>query len=156
MSRIFTLLTAILVSLSMMACSNTSSKASMSQLDSAARLSEEDVETLSPTEGEEAVEEFGPSTEIPEKLTKPIVFDFSAVWCPPCQRFKPVFHSVAKEYKDKARFITVDVDNNQEIARQFQVSSIPQISILKPDGNVVSAMGYMDKADFVKFLDTNL
>jgi len=158
MIRITTLIAALAFSLGLMACGNSSSStaAAESRLDSAAMHSEEAVDDLTPAQAEEVVEEFSASTNIPDTLTEPIVFDFSAVWCPPCQRFKPIFHDVARTYRPKARFISVDVDDNQEIARQFGVSSIPQISILKPDGKVVSTMGFMTKAEFTKFLDDNL
>ena len=85
-----------------------------------------------------------------EKL--PIVIDFSATWCGPCQRFAPIFEEVAKELKGKAIFMSVDVDNSPQAARQFEVSAIPQLSILYPDGTVTSTVGFMEKAQFLDFL----
>lgn len=105
---------------------------------------------------EDAVEEFTSSSVLPEKSDVALVIDFNAVWCGPCQYFKPVFHEVAAEYKGKARFISVDVDDNRELAMKFDVRSIPQITIVRPDGKVVSTVGSMDKAEFVKFLNENL
>lgn len=152
MIRLTTFLAAISLSFSMIACGASSSSNNDNKLST-----EEQVEEATPVVEEvEAVEEFGPDTTIPTSIDKPIVFDFNAVWCPPCQRFKPIFHDVAKEYSAKARFISVDVDNNKNIARQFEVSSIPQISILKTDGQIVSSVGYMDKEEFINFLNTNL
>ena len=105
---------------------------------------------------EDVVEEFTSSSVLPEKSDVAIVIDFNAVWCGPCQYFKPVFHETAAEYKGKARFISVDVDDNRELAMKFDVRSIPQITIVRPDGKVVSTVGAMDKAEFVKFLNENL
>lgn len=105
---------------------------------------------------EDAVEEFTSSSVLPEKSDVALVIDFNAVWCGPCQYFKPVFHEAAAEYKGKARFISVDVDDNRELAMKFDVRSIPQITIVRPDGKVVSTVGAMDKAEFVKFLNENL
>ena len=85
-----------------------------------------------------------------EKL--PIIIDFNATWCGPCRRFAPIFEAVAKEYKDKAIFMSVDVDNSPNAARQFEVSAIPQVSILMPDGTITSTVGYMEKAQFLQFL----
>ena len=102
------------------------------------------------------MEEFTSSSVLPDKTDVPIVIDFNAVWCGPCQYFKPIFHETAAEYKGKARFISVNVDNNRELAMKFKVRSIPQITIVRPDGQVVSTVGAMEKADFEKFLKENL
>lgn len=80
------------------------------------------------------------------------VIDFNAVWCGPCQKFAPVFESVADQYAGEYRFISVDVDKCRETAEQFQVSSIPQITILRPDGSMNSAVGYMTETEFKTFL----
>lgn len=82
----------------------------------------------------------------------PTVIDFSATWCGPCQRFAPIFEATAKEYKGKAIFMSVDVDNSPVTARQFEVSAIPQVSILMPDGTITSTVGFMDKAQFTDFI----
>ncbi len=82
----------------------------------------------------------------------PIVIDFNATWCGPCQRFAPIFTETAKEYKGKAIFMSVNVDNSPEAARQFEVSAIPQVSILMPDGTISSTVGFMDKTQFTEFL----
>ena len=113
-------------------------------------------EAATTAKAEDAVEEFTSSSVLPDKTDVPIVIDFNAVWCGPCQYFKPVFHEVAAEYKGKARFISVNVDNNRELAMKFKVRSIPQITIVRPDGQVVSTVGAMEKADFEKFLKDNL
>lgn len=82
----------------------------------------------------------------------PIVIDFNATWCGPCQRFAPTFEAVAKEMQGKAIFMSVNVDNSPVAAQQFEVSAIPQISILMPDGTVTSTVGYMEKDQFLQFL----
>lgn len=91
-----------------------------------------------------------------EKADLPVVIDFNATWCGPCQQFGPVFHEVAEQYASKAKFISVDVDNCPNAAEQFDVQAIPQISILMPDGTIQSTVGYMDADQFKKFLDENL
>lgn len=55
---------------------------------------------------------------------KPVVVDFTASWCPPCQRIKPVFKKLAMEHKD-VTFIKVDVDVNSETSAACQVRSMP-------------------------------
>lgn len=95
----------------------------------------------------------GTDEAIQPNASLPTVIDFNAVWCPPCRRFGPIFEQVAEEMKGKAIFVSVDVDNAPTPARQFGVSSIPQISVLLPDGKVVSTVGFMTREEFVAFLE---
>lgn len=59
------------------------------------------------------------------KMTKPIVIDFWAEWCGPCHRYTPTFLGVAREYKTKADFYRVDIDQNEEWCTQWKIESIP-------------------------------
>ncbi len=94
--------------------------------------------------------------EIKPDAEMPLVIDFNATWCGPCRQFAPVFHQVAEEMAGKARFVSVDVDNCPDAARQFQVSSIPQITILMPDGKQSSAVGYMTAEEFKNFISLSI
>lgn len=82
----------------------------------------------------------------------PVIIDFNATWCGPCQRFAPIFEAVAKEYEGKAVFMSVDVDNSPVAAQQFEVNAIPQLTILMPDGSVNSSVGFMEKDAFLSFI----
>lgn len=92
------------------------------------------------------------NTKIAPDSNLPTVIDFNATWCGPCSRFAPIFEAVAKEYEGKAIFLSVDVDNSPVAADQFEVSAIPQISVLLPDGTVKSTVGFMEKAQFEAFI----
>lgn len=59
------------------------------------------------------------------KMTKPIVIDFWAEWCGPCHRYTPTFLGVAREYKTKADFYRVNIDQNEEWCTQWRIESIP-------------------------------
>ncbi|WP_289287224.1 thioredoxin domain-containing protein [uncultured Duncaniella sp.] len=118
--------------------------------DSAAKETNTKPEMTQVKEGESIVYTLN-STISPDKQL-PTVIDFSATWCGPCRRFAPIFEETAKEYKGKAIFMSVDVDNSPETARQFEVSAIPQVSILMPDGTITSTVGFMDKDQFVDFI----
>ncbi|KAI9505530.1 thioredoxin-like protein [Coemansia spiralis] len=54
-----------------------------------------------------------------------VVIDFTATWCGPCKLISPVFVKLSEEYKDKATFIKVDVDDGAEIAGQVGVRAMP-------------------------------
>ncbi len=82
----------------------------------------------------------------------PIVADFWATWCGPCMQFKPVFHDAAKKYATKATFVAADIDVCNALKDKFDVSSIPTVIILMPDGTIKKNVGYMDAAQFDAFL----
>lgn len=93
--------------------------------------------------------------EIIKPADRPIIIDFSATWCGPCQRFKPIFHEVAAANADKFYFYTVDKDDSPEVCETFSVEAIPQLSVLYPDGRIYNhEPGFMDKDQFVAFLDS--
>ncbi len=87
---------------------------------------------------------------------KPLVIDFSATWCGPCQQFKPVFHKVAAEYAAKATFASADVDVCTNLARKYGIRSIPYILIINPDGTTAFFEGKMSESEFKEFLGKNL
>lgn len=62
---------------------------------------------------------------------KPVLVDFFAAWCRPCKMQAPVLDEVKKRLGDTVAVIKVDVDQNQAVAAQFQVRSVPTLIIFK-------------------------
>jgi len=59
----------------------------------------------------------------------PVLLDFWAEWCGPCQRIAPVMDELAKEYGDKVAFGKCNTDENRKLAMQFNIDAIPAIMI---------------------------
>lgn len=75
----------------------------------------------------------------------PVIVDFWAPWCPWCMKMMPIFDEIAKEYGSKADFVKINVEENQELASEFDVMSIPAIKIFSEGKKIGEILGYMPK-----------
>ena len=83
---------------------------------------------------------------------KPVLIDFWASWCGPCRMLSPTISEIAEDYKGKVKVGKVNVDEEEELAAMFRVSSIPLLVVMK-DGKVVSsAVGVRPKEQIMNML----
>jgi thioredoxin 1 len=87
---------------------------------------------------------------------QPVLIDFWAEWCGPCRMVAPMVEELAGDYAGKAKVGKIDVDNEQALAENFSVSSIPTLLVIKGGKVVGSRVGVGSKADLSKMLDEAL
>lgn len=83
---------------------------------------------------------------------QPVLVDFWAEWCGPCKMVAPVLEEIAGEYGDKITVVKVNIDENPQIARQYQIMSIPTMSVFKGGEIVKSIVGAKPKAALLRDL----
>ncbi|MFP4686709.1 MAG: thioredoxin [bacterium] len=88
-----------------------------------------------------------------EESEIPVLVDFWAEWCGPCQQLAPRIDELAQEYEGKAKFAKVDVDNNQELAGQFGIRSIPTLLIFDGGKRVDQLVGSVPSEKIREHLD---
>lgn len=85
------------------------------------------------------------------KSDVPVLVDFWATWCGPCLRIAPAVEQIAEEMAGKAKVYKVDVDENQDLASQHSIMSIPALIVFK-DGKEVDRMVGAGSKDDIKAL----
>ena len=87
------------------------------------------------------------------KSEKLVIVDFFATWCVPCQMMSEVLRDTEKEYEDVIEVFKVDIDENQETAIRYDVTSVPTLVFFKDGEEVERKIGYIEKEELVSIIE---
>jgi len=82
-----------------------------------------------------------------------VLVDFFATWCGPCKMMEPVISKIAEEYKGKVKVGKVNVDDENELAMKYQISSIPTLILFKDGNPIKSLIGLSSKTEIENMIN---
>ncbi|MBR4178553.1 MAG: thioredoxin [Bacilli bacterium] len=85
------------------------------------------------------------------KSDKKVLVDFNATWCGPCRMLAPIIEEIGEERKD-IKVISIDVDENEELAREYGIFSIPCLIVFANGKEINRSVGYKDKDSVLEML----
>lgn len=85
------------------------------------------------------------------KSDKPVLADFNAEWCGPCQMMRPILDEFAAE-SDAYKIVSIDIDNEDALASEYEISSIPCLVVFKDGKEITRSVGLQSKKKLAKML----
>jgi thioredoxin 1 len=77
--------------------------------------------------------------------TLPVLVDFTAVWCGPCKMLDPIIKQLAQEWEGKVKVVKLDVDDNADLAMQYQVMGVPTLMLFSNGQPMERLTGYQPR-----------
>ncbi len=86
----------------------------------------------------------------------PVLIDFFATWCGPCNALAPILKQVKDEMGEKVSIIKIDVDKNQHAASEYNVRGVPTLILFKNGKQLWRQSGVLAKDEIVKIISQHL
>ena len=86
----------------------------------------------------------------------PVLVDYWAEWCGPCKSIAPILAEVAKEYDGRLKIAKLNVDDNAEVPRRYNIRGIPTLMLFKNGNLEATKVGAVSKSQLTAFLDSNI
>ena len=86
---------------------------------------------------------------------KLVLVDFYATWCGPCKMMAPVIEEINQEMSDSVKVLKVDVDQEGDLAREYQITAIPTLVLIKNGKLVSKSMGFKPKNAIQELIHKN-
>lgn len=86
----------------------------------------------------------------------PVVIDFYADWCGPCQMMKPVFEEASKEYDGKVKFMKLNTEEEPMLASDFGIRGIPTLIVMDRGEEMQRISGFMPKEHLKDFINKTI
>lgn len=87
------------------------------------------------------------------KSSIPVLVDFWAQWCRPCQMVAPILDEIANEYEGRVKIAKIEIDENPKKAAEYKIMSIPNIKIFNKGQVLDEIIGAVPKTEITKRLD---
>jgi thioredoxin 1 len=86
----------------------------------------------------------------------PVLVDFSAEWCGPCQMQKPMLEELAQKMGERLKIVTIDVDKNPKAASHYRVQGVPTLMLFKEGKRLWSQSGVVPAYQLQKIVQPHL
>ncbi len=86
---------------------------------------------------------------------KPVLVDFFADWCGPCKMMSPILKEVKDSLGEAVSIIKINVDNNQQLAAQYQVRGVPTLILFKEGKQVWRQSGVLQKNEIIHIINSH-
>ncbi|MBP9693341.1 MAG: thioredoxin TrxA [Alphaproteobacteria bacterium] len=90
------------------------------------------------------------------KSDKPVLVDFWAEWCQPCQRIAPILEELSQEMSDTIRIAKVNIDQNPETPTKYGVRGIPTLLLIKNGEVIGTKVGFVHKSMISEWINSTL
>ncbi len=81
----------------------------------------------------------------------PVLADFNADWCGPCRMLKPIVEEISEEYPN-IKVVSINIDDEDELADEYDVSSIPCVVLFKDGQEADRVIGFRPKESIIEFM----